>query len=189
MIVNIIFLYVKFGKNYSLFLIDNLKSLSHKLNHTIIEDSNIDSPTVNIGQLTLENDLHSKYNMSKITTMYFRILFSQTNNTILYRAVYFFFQFSHIVSVVFSIGLFVAILGGDIAPLSILTLSIIVLTFILLITCGLFFLPYKKLLQDYPFNDTTIKYIYLSLYWYLPIIILNASIGIIGHVKWLFGKN
>lgn len=187
-LANVIYLLVNFGKNYHNFLLNELKDLASKLNYNIIEDKEINSSLFHLNVLTIGNDILSSYDISKITTIYLSILDSNTNNITISRFTNYVYQFSKYTAILFSIGLLIEFWGVDIGILVISILLIATGLTITLILCCVSFSTYKKLLQSHSFIDLRFQKVYLSLYWYLPIIILNASIGIIQHIRWLFSK-
>ncbi len=188
-LVNALFLWKVFGKNYRNFLIEHLKELAQKLNYEIIDDQDSNKSSFNSGKLIIGNDLYSRHDISKMTTLYFAILSYHTNKKIPNKGVYFIYQLSNIFSIVFSMWIFTTMMDWDLGILGFSFLAIFAGCGIVLIACCIFYLSYKKIIHNFINKDIEIRKIYLSLYWYLPIIMLNISIGIIYQIKWLFSSN
>jgi hypothetical protein len=194
-IINIIYIYVFFNKDYKSTFIVQLEDLSRNLNYDVIKDDKTFFSKVIENKIILGTDVYLQLDISKLTELYFKVYFSKTitstnTNNFLKNFILIISKLSLIISIVFYLGMFIFIFSDNEGFMMTSFVSIMILFFISLFVLLLLFLSFKKSISSSKENlivvDTKLIQI---LYWYFPISILNSLLRPIDYTRWLFSKN
>ena len=194
-IINIIYIYVFFNKDYKSTFIVQLEDLSRNLNYDVIKDDKTFFSKVIENKIILGTDVYLQLDISKLTELYFKVYFSKTitstnTNNFLKNFILIISKLSLIISIVFYLGMFIFIFSDNEGFMMTSFVSIMILFFISLFVLLLLFLSFKKPISSSKENlivvDTKLIQI---LYWYFPISILNSLLRPIDYTRWLFSKN
>lgn len=191
---NVIYILVIFGKNYKQLLINNLKELCNQSSIFINETHIIPKSSLNQKELIIGNDIRTQYDISKITELYFNILFyknldrGQKFNSILRAILNFTYKYTPYVSIIFTLGIMIFLVFNHITLFMLSALYIFFLAIFVFILQVFLFAGFKRSIE-FHFPSEEIKSIYKKLYWYLPLSIFCSYYRVLDHIKWLFSKD
>ena len=117
-IINIIYIYVFFNKDYKSTFIVQLEDLSRNLNYDVIKDDKTFFSKVIENKIILGTDVYLQLDISKLTELYFKVYFSKTitstnTNNFLKNFILIISKLSLIISIVFYLGMFIFIFSDN----------------------------------------------------------------------------